>query len=134
MCFILDASTWGWGGVVDVCPKAVPATEEQGLRALWTSSGGGQGREGLHVDTAQSALTVALRLVLSGLRSVTPFLAQSLFSSWVSLVPFLRGPFSEPRQLVAWAQAGPPVVNSSPWVSVSVRLLTGCGSESYLWP
>ena len=67
------------------------------------------------MDTAQSALTVALRLVLSGLRSVTPFLAQSLFSSWVSLVPFLRGPFSEPRQLVAWAQAGPPVVNSSPW-------------------
>ena len=27
--------------------------------------GGGQGREGLHVETAQSALTVTLKLVIS---------------------------------------------------------------------
>ena len=47
MCFILDAGNWGWGGVVDVCPKAVPTTEEQGLRAFmdgqWGVGRGGRG-------------------------------------------------------------------------------------------
>ena len=66
VCFILDASNWGWGGVVDVCPKAVPTTDKQWVRAFIDGElGGGQGREGLHVETAQSALTVTLKLIIS---------------------------------------------------------------------
>ena len=66
MCFILEVSNWGWGRVVDVCPKAVPTTDKQWVRAIIDGElGGGQGREGLHVETAQSALTVTLKLIIS---------------------------------------------------------------------
>ena len=34
MCFILDVSNWEWGRVVDVCPKAVPTTDKQWVRAI----------------------------------------------------------------------------------------------------
>ena len=58
---------WGGGGPTAVqmlIPSAHPPPENQGARAF-TERG-----RGLHAETAQSALTVTLRLVSSGLTSV----------------------------------------------------------------
>ena len=46
------------------CPKAASPTDNQGTRAF-TNKG-----RGLHAETAQSALTVILNLVIRGLTSV----------------------------------------------------------------
>ena len=57
-----------------------------------------------------------------------------VFSSRVSLSPFLWGQFSELWQLMSWLQAGHHVVKffHLVWVSVSIRQLTGHGLEYYL--
>ena len=34
VCFTSDASNWGRGRVVDVCPKADSPTDKQGMRAF----------------------------------------------------------------------------------------------------
>ena len=64
VCFILDASNWG--GEIDLCPKAdsLPAPRQSGGKSFYRQ------REGLHAERAQSALTVFLKLVISGLTSV----------------------------------------------------------------
>ena len=53
-------------GVVDVCPKAIPTTDIRGVRAFIDTGwvGVGNGGDGLHAETAQSALTVILKLVI----------------------------------------------------------------------
>ena len=64
ICFIWGASNWG-GGRADSCPKADswlfphPHPDNQWARTFigW--------RRGLHAETAQSALTVILKLVIS---------------------------------------------------------------------
>ena len=62
VCFILDAGNCGGGeGRVDSCPKAdspPPPTDHQ-----WASAFIDRGR-GLHAETAQSAPTVILQLVM----------------------------------------------------------------------
>ena len=57
--------------VVDVCPKAIPTTDMQGVRAFMDTGwvGGWEWGRG-DMQTAQSALTVILKLVI-GLTSVT---------------------------------------------------------------
>ena len=64
-CFILEASNW-WGGRIPVQRPTppMPPTNNQGARAFI-----GEGR-GLHAETARSALTVILKLVIGGLPSV----------------------------------------------------------------
>ena len=52
------------GEGTDFCPKADSSTDNQGARAF-TNGGGGP-----HAETAQSALTAILNLVISGLPSV----------------------------------------------------------------
>ena len=62
------------------------------------------------------------------------FWAQLIFSSRISLFPFLRGQYSELWQLMSWLRSGHHVSNffHLMWFSVSVRQLTGYGSEYYL--
>ena len=58
---------WGEGGptaVQTLIPSAHPPPENQGARAF-TERG-----RGLHAETAQSALTVILKLVIGGLTSI----------------------------------------------------------------
>ena len=58
VCFILEASNGGRGRA-DSCPKAHwPPTDSQGARAFT------DGGRGLRAETAQSALTLILKLVL----------------------------------------------------------------------
>ena len=51
---------------MDVCPKAIPTTDIRGVRAFIDTGwvGVGNGGDGLHAETAQSALTVILKLVI----------------------------------------------------------------------
>ena len=55
VCFILDASNWGQG---DCCPKTDTLLYSQGEIAFID-----RGR-GLYAETAESALTVILKLVM----------------------------------------------------------------------
>ena len=57
-------------GTVDVCPKAIPTTNKQGVRAFIDRGEGGNRGEGLQAETAQSAQTAILELVISGLISI----------------------------------------------------------------
>ena len=68
VCFILDASNCGGGGTVGKTPIQRPTptpADNQRARAFI-----GKGRA-LHAETAQPTLTVILKLVISGLTSVT---------------------------------------------------------------
>ena len=56
VCFISKAGKW-WGGQTPV-QSQLPPTDNQGARAFIS------GQRGLHIETAQSALTVVLKLVL----------------------------------------------------------------------
>ena len=87
VCFILDASNRR-GGRTSV-QRATPHH--------WRSVGKSfyRWREGLHVETAQSALTVILKLVIGGLTSVILILLSTInlqFQGWfvpISLRPIL---------------------------------------------
>ena len=65
VCFILDAGNCAEGGLLS--KGRLPPTDNQWVRAFI-----GEGR-GLHSETAQSALTVILKLVIRGLTSVILF-------------------------------------------------------------
>ena len=61
---------WGWWGwQADACPKAdvppLPRHPDNQGKSAFTDRG-----RGLHAETAQSALTVILKLIVSGLTSV----------------------------------------------------------------
>ena len=64
------------------------------------------------------------------------FLVQLIFSSTVSLFPFLWGQFSELWQHMSRPPSGHHVVNyfHLARVSVAIKRLTRYGSEYYLWP
>ena len=91
ICFILDASNQGGKeGRVDSCPKADSTPPpETGHKSFYRQ------REGLHVETAQSALTVILKLVIGGLTSVILIALRTVnlqFQGWfvsISLRPVL---------------------------------------------
>ena len=121
-------ATGGGGGQTPV-QRPTPPSYNQWARAFM-----GWGR-GLHAETVQAALTVILKLVIGGLTGITLIvLVQLVFSSRVSLFPFLWGQFSELWQLMSWLPPGHHVVNFFHLVglSVSIRQLTGYGSEYYL--
>ena len=63
VCFILDAGNRRWGRQIPV-QRLTPLPDSQGARAFID-----RGRR-LHEETAQSALTVILKLVTGGLTSV----------------------------------------------------------------
>ena len=91
-------------------------------------------RRRLHAETAQSALTVTFRLVISRLTSVV----------WLSTAHLqFRGPLVHislrPALGIVAAYVLGTVWSSRsqfllPGVLVSIRQLTGCGSEYYWWP
>ena len=63
VCFTLDAGNW-WGGWTPVQRPTSPTPDSQWARAFID-----RGRR-LRAETAQSALTVILKLVIGGLTSV----------------------------------------------------------------
>ena len=76
--------------------------------------------------------TVSLKLVIVGLTSV--ILIVLSIACLARLFPFPWGQFSELWQLMSWLRSGHNVVNFSHVVrvSVSIRQLTGYGSEYYI--
>ena len=58
--------------MAEVGPKSTPTASRQGVRALTDGLGWERG-EGLHAETAQSAWTVILELVISGLTRIILF-------------------------------------------------------------
>ena len=66
LCFTYDARKWGLGvgGRADTYPKANSTPDNQGARAFIDRGGR------LHIETAQSALMLILKLVISGLTNV----------------------------------------------------------------
>ena len=67
VCFISNAGSWRKGRVADICPKAdSPPPGNQWGKSSYRQSGGG----GLYAETAQLALTVILKLVISGQTSI----------------------------------------------------------------
>ena len=72
--FILDARNWrvGWWTSVQGHAHHQQAGCESFYRLGWGGVGG-NGAEGLHAETAQSALSVTFKLVISGLTSVILF-------------------------------------------------------------
>ena len=127
VCFILDAGSWG-GGWTSVRKLTLPPPHQnQWARAF---IGGGKG---LHVETAQSALTVILKLVIGGLTSVLLTVLstvnlqfQGRFVS-ISLRPVL----GIVAAYMSWLQSGHHGLNFFylAGVSVSTRQLTGRGPE-----
>ena len=90
VCFILDAGNLGRVRVGDSCPKAdSPPTDNQWARGFR------DGGRGLHAETAQSAVTVVLLLVIGGLTSVILIVLSTVslqFQGWfvpISLRPVL---------------------------------------------
>ena len=128
VCFISGAGKSGVWRVADICLKA------DSSRCLPFQTGGESfyrqsGRGGLHAETAQSSS--------NWLSMVWPapswlFSIQLIFSSRAHLFPFLCGHFSD------WGSSCPGYslvtmyLTSPPGVSVSIRQLTGYGSEYYL--
>ena len=60
VCFTSDASNWGRGRVVDVCPKADSPTDKQGMRAFTDRSvcrgwGGAVYMQKQHSNLSQSS-------------------------------------------------------------------------------
>ena len=78
------------------CPKANSPPADQRARALkGVFQGCTGGGKGLRVETAQSTLTVVLKLVLHWFDQRHLDLVQLIFSSRVSLFPLLWDQFSE---------------------------------------
>ena len=90
---------WGAGCLSKGWLSSLPY--KQGVRTLIDGAG-----VGIDAETAQSDLTVILKLVTGSLTSINLFKVQLLFSSRVRLFPFLCGQFSELWQLMSWVQTG----------------------------
>ena len=79
---------WGWGRRTPVQrpnPPLSPSCDNPGIRAFI-----GEGR-GLHAETAQSALTVILKLVIDGLTSVILVVISTVnlqFQGWFVSISF----------------------------------------------
>ena len=108
VCFILDASSLG-SGVLDLCPKADSSPSPQAGRENFIDGAG----VGIQAETAETALTVILKLVIGSLTSINFLKVELIFSSRVSLFPFLCGQFSGLWQLMSWTQSDHRVVNFS---------------------
>ena len=71
-CFISDAGNWMWGEwgewQTPVQRPTTPTLDKQKVRDFIDRNGGGRGGR-LHVEKAQSFLTVVITLVISGLTS-----------------------------------------------------------------
>ena len=134
VCFILDASNWGWGGEGGQLSKGqLPSTDNQWARAFIDIYRG----RGLHAETAHSSVTVVLKLVIDGLTAVILIASSTdICSSMISLFSFSWGQFLELWQLMSWLQSSHNVGNlfHPVSISVSVRQLTGYGSGYYLLP
>ena len=129
VCFILDAGNWEGWGQTPVQSSTPPTPDNQWARAFRD-----RGR-GLHTETAQSALTVALKLVIGGLTIIILSVLSTVdlqFQVWFVSIPW--GQFSELWQFMSWLQSGHHVVNFFHLVDVSVsaKQLTGYDSEYYL--
>ena len=77
------------GEKVDLCSKETTPHCQQGTRdskEVFQGCVGGERR--LHAETSQSALTIILKLVISGLISVIFIVLSTIFSSRVGLNPF----------------------------------------------
>ena len=76
----------------------------------WTRTFIDRGR-GLRVETAESTLTIILRLVISGLTSFILIVLSIVTLQFQGLfVPISQGPFSDLWQLISWLQSGHHVV------------------------
>ena len=105
-------------GRVDTYPKADytphPPTDNGGKS--FYSWGWGS----LHAETAQSALTVILKLVIGGLISVILIVLGTVNLQFQGLFPFPWGQFLELWQLMSWLQSGHNAVHFFYLVGVSV--------------
>ena len=135
VCFILDAGNREWRREGHKGPFS-PSTDSPLPDSTPTVGGGvvkgfiDRGRGCLQKQ--QSALMVILKLITSGLASISfAVLGAVNLSSRVSLFPFLWGRFSELWQLLLWVPSGHHVINLFHLVgaSVSIKQLTGYGSE-----
>ena len=84
VCFILDAGNWEGWGQTPVQSSTPPTPDNQWARAFR-----GRGR-GLHTETAQSALTVALKLVIGGLTIIILIVFSTVdlqFQVWFVSIP-----------------------------------------------
>ena len=116
----------GWVREIRLSRGWLPRTDNQWQQLLKTE-------RGLHAETAQSALIVILKSVISDLAGVVVValgVVNLLFQGQFVSTP-LR-PILELWQLILWVQPGHPAVNFSTWFLLSIRQLTGCGSEYYL--
>ena len=116
----------GRGVLANACPKAdSPAPLTLKGPEFFLTEGGG------YMQKQQSALTVIFRLVIGGPTSVIlRVLGTVNLQFWGQFVCISWGQFLELWPLLSWHR----VVNFFHLVeaSVSIRQLTGCGSESYL--
>ena len=109
-----------------------PKADSSSLDNEWTRTFIDRGRR-LCVETAESAVTVILKLVIGGLTSVILIVLSTVtlqFQGW--FVSISRGQFSELWQFMSWLQSGHHVVLYLEEFSVPIRQLTGYGSEYYL--
>ena len=129
--FISNAGSWGRGRVADICPKAdsPPPGNQRGKSSYRQSVGGG-----LYAEIAQSSLTVIFKLVTGGVTSVIlVFLGavnhqfQGLFFPHFSEANSENCGSSCPEYSLVIMY-----LTSPPGVLVSIRQLTGYGSEYYL--
>ena len=129
VCLVLVAGTRVAGGG-DTCPKAdSPTSPPQTVGGARAFTGRGRG---LRVETAQSALTVILKLVIGGLTSIILIVLSTVSLQFQGqFVPISCVQFSELWQLTSWLQSAHHVVNFFHLVglSISTRQLTGYGSE-----
>ena len=131
VCFISNAGSWRKGRVADICPKAdsPPPGNPWGKSSYRQSVGGG-----LYAETAQSSLTVIFKLVPGSLTSVILVALGAVNDQFqVLFFPYFSEANSEncgsscPEYSLVIMY-----LTSPPGVLVSVRQLTGYGSEYYL--
>ena len=133
VCFISDASNWAGEGGRPSRGRHPSTPNHHHRQSLGKSFC--RWREGLHAETAQSALTVILKLVIGGLTSIILVVlgVVNLQSQGRSVSIFLRHILR-----IGAACVMATVWSSCTWllhlvgVSISTRQLTGYGSENYL--
>ena len=88
VCFLLDASHWDWGGGVWVLVQRLNSPRPPDNQ--WARVFMDRGR-GLHAERAHSALTVLLKLVISGLIANLLIVLNTInlqFQGWFAPISF----------------------------------------------
>ena len=116
VCFISVTGNWGWGleevgtGKVDSCPKV------NSPHWSWVGKSYHRWRKG--ATCRKSTVSSDSRFEIGHRwsdQSSWLFEVQLIFSSRISLFPFLWGQFLELWQFVSWLQSGHHIVNFSTW-------------------